>query len=249
MHISLQFWKWAYALINQCIWYWHTCACAAYRIAGNFEGENFCEFRSFVAIRKSFLCKIWGVASFGMVKASNPRKFSLRNHIFHKFMKVFSLKSFLLYGIQIGASFTQSFQLWPLFEGGDYVKVASIWKNMVLKWESCTMFNSIKSTFARIIAIAVHLWDCMQLRIIGHKKSIKAQFCFLLIFCTRGLSTSSHSVYLMSCHSLFPQSSKATNLAEHVPSWWGMATTAVLLRNAMKSVVCVQTSVPFRNAF
>ena len=24
-----------------------------------FEGENFCEFRSFVAIRESFLCEIW----------------------------------------------------------------------------------------------------------------------------------------------------------------------------------------------
>ena len=37
-----------------------------YRIAGNFEGENVCEFHSFVAIHESFLRKIWGVVSFGM---------------------------------------------------------------------------------------------------------------------------------------------------------------------------------------
>ena len=41
-----------------------------------FEGENFREFRGFVAICKIFLCKIWGVASFGTAKESNPRKFS-----------------------------------------------------------------------------------------------------------------------------------------------------------------------------
>ena len=41
-----------------------------------FEGENFREFRGFVAICKSFLRKIWGVASFGTAKESNPRKFS-----------------------------------------------------------------------------------------------------------------------------------------------------------------------------
>ena len=47
-----------------------------YRIAGNFEGENFRKFYGFVAIRKCFLHKIWGVASFGTAKVSNPRKFS-----------------------------------------------------------------------------------------------------------------------------------------------------------------------------
>ena len=30
-----------------------------YRIVGNFQGRNFCEFCSFVAIRKSFRYKIW----------------------------------------------------------------------------------------------------------------------------------------------------------------------------------------------
>ena len=45
-----------------------------YCIVGNFEGENFRKFHGFVAIHKSFLCKIWGMASFGVVKASNPQK-------------------------------------------------------------------------------------------------------------------------------------------------------------------------------
>ena len=52
-----------------------------------------------MAICKSFLCEIWGVASFGTAKTSNPRKFSPRKLYFHQFAKVFSLKSFPLYGI------------------------------------------------------------------------------------------------------------------------------------------------------
>ena len=60
---------------------------------------NFREFRGFVAICESFLHKIWGVASFGMAKASNPRKFSPRKSYFHQFAKVFSLTSFPLYGM------------------------------------------------------------------------------------------------------------------------------------------------------
>ena len=64
-----------------------------YRIA-----ENFREFRGFVAIHESFLHDIWGVASFGAGKASNPQKFSPRKSYFHQFAKVFSLESFPLYG-------------------------------------------------------------------------------------------------------------------------------------------------------
>ena len=44
-----------------------------YRIAGNFEGENFWKFSSFVVICEM---KFVSVASFGAAKASNPRKFS-----------------------------------------------------------------------------------------------------------------------------------------------------------------------------
>ena len=63
-----------------------------------FEGENFCELRSFVAVHESFLREIWGVASFGVAKTSNPRKFYPQKSYFHQFAKVFSLESFPLYG-------------------------------------------------------------------------------------------------------------------------------------------------------
>ena len=43
----------------------------------SFEGENFRKFRGVVAIRESFLCEIWGEASFGTAKPSNWQKFSL----------------------------------------------------------------------------------------------------------------------------------------------------------------------------
>ena len=46
-----------------------TCNSGHYHIMGNFRGENFHEFRGFMAICESFLRKIW--ASFGTVKASN----------------------------------------------------------------------------------------------------------------------------------------------------------------------------------
>ena len=37
-----------------------------------FEGENFHKVNGFVTVRESFLCEIWGVASFGVAKSSNP---------------------------------------------------------------------------------------------------------------------------------------------------------------------------------
>ena len=54
-----------------------------------FKGENF---RLFA---KVFSVKFWGV-TFLLVPVSNPRKFSLT---FHYFTKVFSLKSYQLYGM------------------------------------------------------------------------------------------------------------------------------------------------------
>ena len=69
------------------------------RTGGLSKGENFHEFRGFVAIRESFLREIWGVVSFGVAKASNPRKFSLQKSNYYQFAKVFSLESFPLYGI------------------------------------------------------------------------------------------------------------------------------------------------------
>ena len=53
-----------------------------YHVAENFQGRYFCEFRGFVAIHESFLHEIWGMASFGVAKASNPQKFSQRKSYF-----------------------------------------------------------------------------------------------------------------------------------------------------------------------
>ena len=75
-----------------------------------FEGENFREFRGFVAVRTSFLREILGVASFGVAKTSNPRKFYPQKSYFHQFMKVFSLEIFPLYGnsgVQFVIKFTR----------------------------------------------------------------------------------------------------------------------------------------------
>jgi len=59
-----------------------------------FEGEKFRKFCGFVAIRKSFLCKIWGVASFGIAKASNLRKFSPRKSYFSTIHESFLPRKF-----------------------------------------------------------------------------------------------------------------------------------------------------------
>ena len=67
--------------------------------SGKLLREKTCDFHGFVVICESFLCKILGVASFGMAKASNLRKFSPRKSCFNKFAKVSSLESFLLYSI------------------------------------------------------------------------------------------------------------------------------------------------------
>ena len=50
------------------------CVC----IAENFRGRKLSQISQFVAIRESFLRKIWSVVSFGTAKVSNPRKFSPR---------------------------------------------------------------------------------------------------------------------------------------------------------------------------
>ena len=56
-----------------------------------FGWENFCKFCGFVAIRESFLWKIWKHG----VLWQNKSEQSV--NIFHQFAKVFSLKSFPLY--------------------------------------------------------------------------------------------------------------------------------------------------------
>ena len=71
-----------------------------------FEGENFCEFCSFVAIRESFLHKFLWQESLAQHKQAICESFLHVNRIFHQFAKVFSLKSFPLYGILL--LFTQN---------------------------------------------------------------------------------------------------------------------------------------------
>ena len=51
-----------------------------------FEGENFCEFCGFVAIRESFLCEIWAWCDLVRHKQANRE-----NCFFHQFAIKFSL--------------------------------------------------------------------------------------------------------------------------------------------------------------
>ena len=62
------------------------------------EGENFCEFRGFVAMYRSFLCKIWECGVFWWYKRTICASF------LYQFAKVFSLESFLLYSISLDPS-------------------------------------------------------------------------------------------------------------------------------------------------
>ena len=73
-----------------------------YRIAGNFEGENFHGFRGLRAIRESFLHKIWECAAptydwFQAIRDSFLREILTS----YGSTKVFSLESLPLYGIII----------------------------------------------------------------------------------------------------------------------------------------------------
>ena len=61
-----------------------------YDIVGTFEGENFHEFRGFVAIHEAFAAKFGCMVSFGTVKASNLRKFSPQKLYFSPICKKFS---------------------------------------------------------------------------------------------------------------------------------------------------------------
>ena len=123
-----------------------------YRIAKNFR-----EFRSFVAIRESFLCEIWGVASFGVAKASNPWKFSSQRSYFHQFAKVFSLESLPLYG-------NGSAPQYSLPPSPQQVSVRLIWPvesrllDQVLKWTflPAHVYNTCN------VHVVQHLYICFQ---------------------------------------------------------------------------------------
>ena len=62
--------------------------------------KTFMDFAFLWLFAKVFSVKFGGVASFGTAQASDQRRFSLRKLYFSPIHKVFSLESFLLYGIQ-----------------------------------------------------------------------------------------------------------------------------------------------------
>ena len=64
-----------------------------------FKGENFHEFRGFVAIRESFLCEIWKLGIIWLHQPAICKNFLCENLIFHQFVKVFSCESFPLYSM------------------------------------------------------------------------------------------------------------------------------------------------------
>ena len=74
-----------------------------YRIAGNFRGRKLSQILWFLWVFcASFLCKIWGhgrLYPLARHKRAIHESFLGKNHIFHQFMKVFSLESFPLCGI------------------------------------------------------------------------------------------------------------------------------------------------------
>ena len=67
-----------------------------YRIAGNFEGENICEFHVFVAIHESFLRKEW--CPLVWEKQAICESFLCKNCIFHQLQK-FSLSKVFRYTV------------------------------------------------------------------------------------------------------------------------------------------------------
>ena len=62
-----------------------------YRIAKNFRGRKILRISRFC---ESFLREIWGVASFGAAKESNPRKFSSRKSYFSPISESFLPRNF-----------------------------------------------------------------------------------------------------------------------------------------------------------
>ena len=58
----------------------------------SFEGENFREFRGFVAIHESFLCKIGGVAPLVLQNQAICESFLCENYIFTNSQKFFTIR-------------------------------------------------------------------------------------------------------------------------------------------------------------
>ena len=113
----------------------------SYRIAGNYWGRKISQILWFCGYTQKF-----PPAKFGAWHPLAWQKWAIHESflceiIFFTNSRKFSPSKVSCYTVLSWRFFYQSFQLWPLFEDSDYVKVVSIWKNIVLKWESCTMFK------------------------------------------------------------------------------------------------------------
>ena len=76
---------------------WHTIAWGIPYSGKLSREKTFANFMVMWHFTKVFSAKFGAVGSFGLAKASNPRKFSPRKSIFHQFVKVFSFESFPRY--------------------------------------------------------------------------------------------------------------------------------------------------------
>ena len=95
MHIYIYIYIYIYMsmCVYTCIWVCGGVAIIPY--TGKLSREKtFQEFRSFVAICKSFLCKIWGCGVLWGGKVSNPRKFFLRKSYFSPIRESFRPRKF-----------------------------------------------------------------------------------------------------------------------------------------------------------
>ena len=84
-------------------------------IVGNFQGWNFCKFHCFLAICETFLREIGGRGVLWYGKSKQSTKAYTATIVFHQFVIVFSLESFLLYGI-LPIQFKDMREIWNGFE-------------------------------------------------------------------------------------------------------------------------------------
>ena len=101
------------------IWHslqWHETHC--YRIAGNFRGRKLREFRSFVAVHKSFLHKIWGHGIFWWHQWAIGEIFSLqKSHVFFTNSQIAKVENLLYWFASIphGDVVHLTVRVWKLF--------------------------------------------------------------------------------------------------------------------------------------
>ena len=96
-----------------------------------FEGENFCDFQSFVAIRvKIFFKRFEGVASFGDTSKQSTKFFSVKFF----YTDLFFRESFQLYTKQCGLDFFVKFGLLPSVCPVTF----SMAVMLLFPWETCS---------------------------------------------------------------------------------------------------------------